>query len=76
VAYHHTPSRVSGASIEVVAAVHAAEVLAATLDPDPTEPMSEDELDVAALEVVGLAGELPRWRRLAEKEFEVVRQTG
>ena len=76
VAHHHAPSRVTGSSFEVVAVVHAAEVLAATLDPDPSEPMSDQELDLAALERAGLAGELPRWRALAQKEIDGVRRAG
>jgi len=56
--------------------VHAAEVLSATLDPDPSEPMSDDELDLAALERAGLASELPRWRALAQKEIDGVRRAG
>jgi HD-like signal output (HDOD) protein len=76
VAHHHSPGRVSGSSFEVVAVVHAAEVLSATLDPDPSEPMSDEELDVGALERAGLAGEIPRWRALAQKEIDGVRRAG
>jgi HD-like signal output (HDOD) protein len=76
VANHHLPGRVTEGSTDVLVAVHAAETLAALSDPDPDDPLSEAELDVASIERAGFGGDLPLWRELAEVSVEEHRRAG
>ncbi|TAJ16788.1 MAG: HDOD domain-containing protein [Planctomycetota bacterium] len=64
VCHHHTPSRAVGGKLEVLAAVHAADVLAERAF-ERGERALEPALDLAFLERSGCAGELPAWREQA-----------
>jgi HD-like signal output (HDOD) protein len=66
VANHHVPTRIAfQRSLDVVAAVHIADKLAH--ESVPEEPVSRAPLDLAYLETLGVANELPAWRAMAAK---------
>lgn len=63
-AFHHDPDRAVGSAQKVLAALHAADALTGIVYCG--EP--EERLNMAFIERVGLAGELPRWRSLVEED--------
>jgi HD-like signal output (HDOD) protein/CheY-like chemotaxis protein len=71
VAHHHTPGAAGDGPHPVLAAVHVAGILAdASLG---VEEGTDGEIDAAFLDRAGLAGELPRWRALAQQEIGAAR---
>ncbi len=68
VAFHHEPGLVGAGRCDVLAAVHAADVLADTTCLGGHAPPPETVLDTAFLERAGFAAELPRWRVIAAEE--------
>lgn len=63
-AYHHCPSVITAGSVEVLAAVHAADALFGIACGDP-----EDRLDRPFLDRAGFGAQIPTWRDLAEAEL-------
>jgi HD-like signal output (HDOD) protein len=66
VAHHHDPDAVPGGSFDAIAAVHVADALAHEAAPGGPGGLPGPKLDVALLEALGVAAELPRWRELAQ----------
>src|SRR5581483_4665932 len=67
VAHHHAPARVSHqTSFDLIAAVHVADCLAHESTPAPL--LVPPSLDVAHLEALGVAAELPAWRAIAAEQ--------
>jgi HD-like signal output (HDOD) protein len=60
VAFHHTPSTMSEQDFSLLTAVHAAEAIESSADPNPLN--RDAELDVAYLERLGLLDQEPAWR--------------
>jgi HD-like signal output (HDOD) protein len=66
VAHHHRPGAISDGPLDVLAAVHAADVLVDEAEAGE-EPVAG--LDLAFLERAGVVAELERWRALAAEEL-------
>jgi HD-like signal output (HDOD) protein len=71
VAFHHTPSRVQGGDVAVLAAVHIADGLISAAAARGTPAIVE--LDLEFVERAGFAAELPRWTKLAEALVDTAR---
>jgi putative nucleotidyltransferase with HDIG domain len=68
-AYHHTPTRVAQRGFELVGIVHVADAIVdACLPPLRGITCPHAQLDLAYLETLGVAAQLPTWRRIAEAE--------
>ena len=65
VAHHHAPSEVGEGKWDVLAAVHVADIVG-----DTSWGGATGDIDVAFLERVGLADQLPRWLELANASKE------
>ncbi len=66
VAFHHEPGLASGGDLELLAIVHAAEMLSNLGGGDPAAAAP----DVAFFEAAGLGARLPVWEALARKFFD------
>jgi HD-like signal output (HDOD) protein len=64
VAYHHTPTKVSHHTLDILPALHIADILAKEAAPGPPAS-SPTSLDRAYLAALGVLDELPRWRAMA-----------
>jgi HD-like signal output (HDOD) protein len=69
-AYHHNPRHVSIGERRVLAAVHLADALIGTADPDRSDATPEQRLDIGFLDECGFAPDLPRWKALARAEVQ------
>jgi HD-like signal output (HDOD) protein len=65
VAYHHDPTSVPHTTLDSLAIVHIADALVAGQFPSVAGAAPAPALDMAYLEALGVAGELPRWSALA-----------
>lgn len=69
VAYHHRPECVPQSGFDLLSAVHIADLLAYEIGGvREADAECHASLDPAYLERLGVAGELPRWREIAEQE--------
>jgi HD-like signal output (HDOD) protein/ActR/RegA family two-component response regulator len=67
-AYHHCPRLVPAGERRLLAAVHLADVLIATAEPDRGDATPEQRLDVGFLDECGIAPDLARWSEWARQE--------
>jgi HD-like signal output (HDOD) protein len=67
-AYHHSPRRVANGERRLLAAVHLADVLISTAEPDREDHTPEQRLDIGFLDACGIRPDLPRWSQLAREE--------
>jgi len=67
-AYHHSPRRVAAGERRLLAAVHLADVLMSTAEPDREDHTPEQRLDIGFLDACGIRPDLPRWSQLAREE--------
>ncbi len=67
-AYHHSPRRVAAGERRILAAVHLADVLMSTVEPDRDDHTPEQRLDIGFLDSCGIRPDLPRWSQLAREE--------
>lgn len=74
-AFHHQPAVTAASGLDVVLAVHVADVLAhELLDAGLRGGASGEALDEAHLQELGLSERLPAWRRAAEEVAEDAQQ--
>lgn len=66
-AFHHTPSRLSEGTFQMLAAFHAADALVDA----GRHTLAEESLDVEFLERAGVLGQLPRWRSVAAETLRI-----
>jgi HD-like signal output (HDOD) protein len=66
-AYHHSPRRVAAGERRLLAAVHLADVLMSTAEPDREDHTPEQRLDIGFLDSCGIRPDLPRWSQLARE---------
>ncbi len=69
-AYHHCPRLVPAGERRLLAAVHLADVLISTAEPDRDDATPEQRLDVGFLDECGIAPDLVRWSEWARQEVE------
>ncbi len=69
-AYHHSPRRVAAGERRILAAVHLADVLMSTAEPDRDDHTPEQRLDIGFLDACGIRPDLPRWSQLAREESQ------
>jgi HD-like signal output (HDOD) protein/CheY-like chemotaxis protein len=69
-AYHHSPRRVAAGERRILAAVHLADVLMSTAEPDRDDHTPEQRLDIGFLDSCGIRPDLPRWSQLARDESQ------
>ena len=69
-AYHHSPRRVAAGERRMLAAVHLADVLMSTAEPDREDHTPEQRLDIGFLDACGIRPDLPRWSQLAREESQ------
>jgi HD-like signal output (HDOD) protein/ActR/RegA family two-component response regulator len=69
-AYHHNPRRVANGERRLLAAVHLADVLMSTAEPDREDHTPEQRLDIGFLDACGIRPDLPRWSHLAREEAQ------
>jgi len=69
-AYHHSPRRVAVGERRILAAVHLADVLISTVEPDRDDHTPEQRLDIGFLDSCGIRPDLPRWSQLAREESQ------
>jgi HD-like signal output (HDOD) protein/ActR/RegA family two-component response regulator len=72
-AYHHSPRLVPAGERRLLAAVHLADVLIATAEPDRGDATPEQRLDVGFLDECGIAPDLARWSEWARQEVRGAR---
>jgi HD-like signal output (HDOD) protein len=70
IAYHHSPRRVANGERRLLAAVHLADVLMSTAEPDREDHTPEQRLDIGFLDACGIQPDLPRWSQLAREEAQ------
>lgn len=71
VAHHHDPAAVSHSTFDVLDAVHVADAIAHELaleEPDLNGPLPIP-VNLEHLEAIGVLGELPGWRKMAQEEL-------
>jgi hypothetical protein len=66
VANHHRPERLQNPALNTLAAVHIADALAHECEPD-SERECHTELNMDYLTSLNVAGQLPRWREVAQE---------
>jgi HD-like signal output (HDOD) protein len=71
-AYHHSPRRVANGERRLLAAVHLADVLISTVEPDRDDHTPEQRLDIGFLDACGIRPDLPRWSQLAREESHAI----
>jgi hypothetical protein len=54
----------------ILAAVHLADVLMSTAEPDRDDHTPEQRLDIGFLDTCGIRPDLPRWSQLAREESQ------
>jgi HD-like signal output (HDOD) protein/ActR/RegA family two-component response regulator len=69
-AYHHNPRRVTAGERRILAAVHLADVLMSTVEPDRDDHTPEQRLDIGFLDACGIRPDLARWGQLAREEAQ------
>jgi len=69
-AYHHSPRRVAAGERRLLAAVHLADVLMSTAEPDREDHTPEQRLDIGFLDGCGIRPDMPRWSQLARDEAQ------
>jgi HD-like signal output (HDOD) protein len=69
-AYHHSPRRVAAGERRMLAAVHLADVLMSTAEPDRDDHTPEQRLDIGFLDACGIRPDLSRWSQLAREEAQ------
>ena len=69
-AYHHSPRRVAAGERRILAAVHLADVLISTAEPDRDDHTPEQRLDIGFLDSCGIRPDLQRWSQLAREESQ------
>ena len=69
-AYHHSPRRVAAGERRILAAVHLADVLMSTAEPDREDHTPEQRLDIGFLDGCGIRPDLSRWSQLAREESQ------
>jgi HD-like signal output (HDOD) protein len=69
-AYHHNPRRVAAGERRLLAAVHLADVLMSTVEPDRDDHTPEQRLDIGFLDACGIRPDLGRWSQLAREEAQ------
>lgn len=73
VAYHHSPALAATGAGDVLIAVHVADALADEAAVPDGAALADGRIDIAALDALGLAGELGRWRSMAREATRSVR---
>ncbi len=66
VAYHHQPSLIQSTEFDLLTAVHIANALTHDI---ASSSESEEQLDLAHLESLGLIGDIPAWREQAAQSW-------
>lgn len=69
-AYHHRPRRVAAGERRMLAAVHLADVLMSTAEPDREDHTPEQRLDIGFLDGCGIRPDIQRWSQLARDEAQ------
>jgi putative nucleotidyltransferase with HDIG domain len=72
VAGHHDPALLPGVTLDAIAAVHIADALAHEVQPDLGDGTPEPVIDPDYLQRLGIAAELPRWRKLAREASDTL----